>query len=332
MFSSFYDYKLGILVYRIIRKTIDIAEDEYERFSHIILKKPFNDLGVRGCMKIADKYKGSTFVVRNLVGSIAPFTEFYKPRLMSFVDMADDIHGKISKGGDDFAALNTSEFFGYGGSLESIVNEGIQVIQMTEKEEANSIPLIMTQKIWKKMYREYFSESITKDFIITGAVTSIDSDLIRYIIGEEYQNKLKKTGHISVLIPDEELIDKFKISMGHTKPAMALLNNTTTYLCQVWVMYKNKDAGESIPIYVYGNIGKKDSYDKLCEKLVYEVEYFKKVIWNESRNPKDRKYKLIGALNKDILTKISKRFGDEVSNEIDIEFLLRSEPLRVNSL
>lgn len=253
--------------------------------------------------------------IRSLTGILTPIIGFKGEEEESYKNVStiirDDIANlSIRTAENEFLISNSKEWLTYGCSLQSTTSERIQIMSMVETEEAHSIPIIVSNRFFRRKLNDSdfkFGVNAT----VSGLKIPLENENIQRILGREKTEKLALNGNNSVVIPDESIINDLNIDFSFS-PDIYFNGEKCFYLGYLWVIYINVRSGEIIPIYEYGNIGEKNSFTLLSEKLIHQIEFFKKRLWNEYNLPPERRqYKLLVSLNDGLTDRIKSVFQED---------------------
>lgn len=144
---------------------------------------------------------------------------------------------------------------------------------------------------------------------------------------------MEASGHERVVIADEEILNDFGLDASFA-PDLRYNEKNCFFLGYIWTSYMNVETMDIVPIYEYGNLGERESFDILLEKLVHQITFFKRRIWLDlDRKPQDRAYKLLLSYNDKIHARIREVFEEDNYFEEREELLARcrSSILQVGS-
>lgn len=309
------------------------SKSSLDKFKNIFFgkrKKQSSALSVYDLINNSEEYNPITDI-SNISGVLAPIMGFkgeegenYKDVSLLIKKEMNDVTIKTTE--NNFLSVNSREWLAYGCSLQSTVNDRVQILSLIENEEAYSIPILVSQRFFQRKLND-------PDMIygvnanLTGLKISLDNKNISALIGAEKTKNLKLAGNDSVIIPDESLINDLSVDFSFN-PDIFFNKEKCFFLGYLWVIYINIDSGKIYPIYEYGNIGERSSFILLSEKLIHQIEFFKKRIWNEIKTPpENRRYRLLVSYNDELSTRITSFFQEEdyFQSREDLLFQSREE-------
>jgi hypothetical protein len=320
----FSDEFLGVMKYSLanfalLKKTWDSSRKMFENvkafFDKLTRKKRIGNCNVHNLLDKIAHNPNSIIPVTDIRGDLAPLIELKKFDSESFLDAAYQIKESLKSrhivtGQNTLMVASKVEWHFYGASLQSNDASDIQIIQISEVEEAINIPVVVSSKTWLKNYAEMLSGSLAHESKISGGVVSIDSAVLAKMIGALNVKKLKSFGCTSAIVADEDLINLSGIDID-CKPEILIKKPTDVFLGYLWVIYIDRITLEYCPISEYGNLGEKESYDLLKDKLIHQIEFFKKKVWNDwGKKPEERRFVLAIALHDQLLLDIKYYFDD----------------------
>jgi hypothetical protein len=305
--------------FALLKKTWDASLEIFEQvktfFDKLARKKRISCCNVHNLLDKIEMNPNSIIPVTDICGDLAPLIELKKFDSESFLDAAYQIKKSLKNrqlvtGQNTLMVASKVEWHFYGASLQSNDASDIQIIQISEVEEAINIPVVITNESWLKNYAEMLSGSLAHEAKISGGIVSVESAVLAKMIGVLNVKKLKSFGCTSALIADEDLINLSGIDID-CKPEILIKKPSNVFLGYLWVIYIDRITLEYCPISEYGNLGEKDSYDLLKDKLIHQIEFFKKKVWNDwGKKPEDRRFVLAIALHDQLLLDIKYYFDD----------------------
>lgn len=275
--------------------------------------------------------------VKNINGILVPLMGFKCEEEENYKNVSSSIakevsNLKIKSIENQFLSINSKEWLSYGCSIQSTTaQDRIQLLSLVEEEEANRVPILISKNLQKSKLN-YPDLGYGAKASLTGLLVSVDNAMISALIGHNCADKLKLSGYQQILVPDEQIIQDLRIDFSF-QPNIGFNTEKCFFLGYLWVLYMDIHSGTIIPIYEYGNIGEKNSFILLSEKLIHQVEFFKKRIWNEFNTPtEDRRYKLLVAYNDNLFERIQSVFQEENYFETRENILCTSREDIINSL
>lgn len=181
-------------------------------------------------------------------------------------------------GPNSLLIASKAEWLSYGASMQSNDDGDIQILQISEVEEAINIPVIISKNNWLSNYSQLLSGAFAHEARLSGGLVSLEAEILPKLIGLQNVNKLKLQGRTSVLIADEELVNLAGIDID-VKPEILIKTQSKVFLGFLWVIYIDRISLDYCPIFEYGNLGEKCSYDLLKDKLIHQIEFYKKKVW-----------------------------------------------------
>lgn len=274
---------------------------------------------------------------KNINGILVPLMGFKGEEEENYKNVSSSIakevlNLKIKSIENQFLSINSKEWLSYGCSIQSTTTQDrIQLLSLVEEEEANRIPVLISKNLYKKKL-DYPDLMYGVNASLTGLLVSVDNVIISTLIGHERANKLKISGYQQILVPDEEIIKDLGVDFSFT-PNIGFNTERCFFLGYLWILYMDIHSGTIIPIYEYGNIGEKNSFILLSEKLIHQIEFFKKRVWNELDTPaEDRRYKLLVAYNDSLFERVQSVFQEESYFESRDNILCTSREDIINNL
>ncbi len=297
-----------------------------------IFKRSKNDesmnLSISELIQSGDK---KILEVKNLNGVLAPIMDFkggeetdYKA--VSKAIKSDVVNIKIRTPENEFLQTNSKEWMLYGCSLQSTVQDRIQILSLIDDEEINSLPVLVSDRFYKRKLDDP-SLPYGINASLTGVVLSISDNSVKGLIGAKKTKQLELSGTERVIIPDETLIEDLSIDFSFS-PDVFYNNEKCFFLGYLWVVYMNVRTNDIVPIYEYGNLGDKNSFIILTEKLIHQIEFFKKRIWSDLDRPvMDRQYHLLVSYNDELTSMIQAYFQEQdyFSSREDLIYQCREE-------
>ncbi|MGA4605891.1 hypothetical protein [Pseudoalteromonas maricaloris] len=264
--------------------------------------------------------------IKSVTGVLAPIMDFKQSVESDFKKTSERIKEDVFSSTilqspeSSFIKANSREWLTYGCSLQSSINDRIQILSLIDTEEANSIPVLVSERFFKNSLSfEQLNFGITAS--LTGVLIPLANDSVVALLGARKVQLLQLSGHTKVMIPDPELITDLNLDFSFS-PGALVSSDSAFFLGYLWVVYMNVHNNHTVPIYEYGNLADKNSFIILSEKLIHQVEFFKKRIWREShRPPSDRIYQPFLAYNDELLTRIKHFFQEDPPFESRLDFL-----------
>lgn len=291
-----------------------------DRFKSVFLPSHAKDLSSMNVRALLEQHRipknGKHLTdIKNVTGILVPIMGFKGEEEDNYKNVSNAIEDNVLKlpiktAENQFLAINSKEWFSYGCSLQSTTKDRVQLLSLVENEEVNSLPVLVSTRYFKRTIeneRSLFGINAS----LTGLLMSLDSESVSTLIGRERIEKLKLAGNSSILIPDDKIISDLAIDFSFT-PGVYFNNDKCFFLGYLWVLYINIRTSELVPIYEYGNLGDKNSFIILADKLIHQIEFFKKRIWNEIHIPPDqRQYRLLISYNDDLTERVVAAFQEE---------------------
>lgn len=313
--------------------SVTATKTALDEFKNVFFKSRNTQLSELGVCDLINHINQSQSVTdaKSINGILAPIMDFKGEEEENYKNVSTLIQDDISDlllptPENEFLTINSKEWLVYGCSLQSTTQDRVQLLSLVETEEANSIPVLVTKRFYKRKLDDpalQFGIQST----LTGLVVPIDNKNIQVLLGRDKTNRLKLSGNNQVLIPDETLINDFDVDFSF-KPDVHFNKDKCFFLGFLWAVYMNVHTNQIIPIYEYGNIGDKNSFTLLSEKLIHQIEFFKKRIWYEfDRPPHERRYKLLICYNDALADRIKSVFQEDdfFENREDLLFEAREE-------
>jgi|GEM_PF-3249348 hypothetical protein len=246
-------------------------------------------------------------------GDLAPYIQLQNTPEVSFINMANELDNAVK--GKQISSSETSELHildmvqwkKYGPSIQSSLDYGVQVLQLTDKEEINSIPVVISEKYWAELTNSFAIEKHPFSSVLSGALISTRTQSFQQLVGIQKSGQIQQNGHLYALIPDSHLIEMASLDID-IDPRISLDKKATFYLAYLWVVYKDNYSGNYWPIYEYGNIADPKSYSILSDMLINRIAFYKKRVWKDVVG---KRYSISIAMNDDILQKIVDRFSEK---------------------
>lgn len=260
------------------------------------------------------KNENKAIDVKNVNGILAPVMDFKGEEEDNYKNVSVRIEEDISElklrsPENEFLTVNSKEWLIYGCSLQSTTPDRIQLLSLIETEEANSVPVLVSRRFYK---RKLDDPNLTFGInaSLTGLMVPLDDARIASVLGKDKSNRLKMSGNNKILIPDESIIEDLSIDFSFS-PNVYYNKQKCFFLGFLWAVYFNVRTNEIVPIYEYGNIGDRNSFVILSEKLIHQIDFFKKRIWNEADIPPEkRQYQLLISYNDDLSDRIKSVFQE----------------------
>lgn len=253
--------------------------------------------------------------VKSVSGILSPIMPFKGEEKDNYRDVSTLISNNVKRLKTDtverqFLTVNSSEWLSYGCSLQSTTQGRIQLLSLVEEEEANRISILVTTDFYNKKL-DYSNIKYGAKASVSGLMIPINDKTISALLGHHQVNKLKISGQQHVLLPDESLINDLGLDFSYV-PNIGFNTEKCFFLGYLWAIYIDVHSEEIIPIYEYGNLGEKNSFIMLSEKLIHQIEFFKKRIWNELNTvPENRRYRLLVAYNDELFDRIKSVFQED---------------------
>ncbi len=254
--------------------------------------------------------------VRDLRGDLAPIIDVKKPSHYTFTDVSKFIHEAVTSSKarnpiHDFLKINTLEWIEYGCSIQSDCKSDVQLLLLIENEEANNIPVAVSSDYFEDTYSSMLPNILGHSVRLTGPAVSVTDPKAALVLGSSNMELLRLSGSTSVIVPDEELVERMQIDFSY-KPEILFNKPSSCFLGFLWVTYIDEHTMDIYPIYEYGNIGAEEDFELLADKLIHQIEFFKSRIWREKDiPPEERRYRLALAYNDKLYGKVQEHFREE---------------------
>jgi hypothetical protein len=284
-------------------------------------QKRIENSTVSACLDLVLKKKNISIPANHIKGELAPYVQLRNTYLESFVDIAAEISKSIAQNPlnteiSELFQLDRIQWNRYGPSIQSSLPGGTQVVQLTEVEEVTSIPVILSDKRWRQIIRDFPVKDTPHTVLLSGAILSTEAESLSRLVGMEIVKKLKLAGHVKVLIPDSELVEYLGIDID-VAPSIDFISRSTVYMAYLWAIYSDSKTGEYWPIYEYGSIANPPSYSILAEMLLSRIAFYKNKVWNDiDVPPQDRRFRLQMAVNDDLYQRICGRFNEPPQTQV----------------
>jgi len=296
--------------------SITSARTSLDKFIEIFSKsRSINSHPTTICHLLKNYDNESIADVKNLSGILSPIMPFKGEEKDNYRDVSALISNNVKKLKTDsterqFLTINSSEWLSYGCSLQSTTQDRIQLLSLIEEEEANRVSVLVTKDFYNKKLN-YPNIKYGVEASVSGLMIPINNKIISTLVGQCQVDKLKLSGQQYVLLPDESIIKDLGLDFSFT-PNIVFNTEKCFFLGYLWAIYIDVYSEEIVPIYEYGNIGEKNSFIMLSEKLIHQIEFFKKRIWNElDTSVGNRRYRLLIAYNDELFERIQSVFQED---------------------
>lgn len=164
--------------------------------------------------------------------------------------------------------------------------------------------------MWSRLSSDFPLSEMPYTATLSGALIYTDAQVLCQMIGKDKAKELRESGHINVLIPDDELISLFSVDID-TKPKLDFQKRSDVYMAYLWAIYVDSLTGDYWPIYEYGNIANPSSRNLIENMLLNRISFYKKTVWKENmQKPSDRRFKLGLAVDDRTYVRICEKFGE----------------------
>lgn len=317
-------------------KALTSVKDAAQRFRTVFGQKKKTSVFDVGVMEFLDAPANTMTDVKNVRGVLVPIQDFKGEEETSYRVVSERIKEKVLSRGyrtpeNEFMSVYANEWLMYGCSLQSTVNNRVQLLSLVEAEEINSLPVLVTNRYYKK---NLMSDGLIYGIqaSVTGLTVPLSNEIVQAMMGQQRANALRLSGHDRVIIPDESLIADLGADFSY-KPDIYFNKEKCFFLGFLWVSYMNLHTMDIVPIYEYGNLADPHTFKFLLEKLVCQVAFFKKTIWHDDDRPAaTRTYKLMLAYNDDVRSYLLEYFGEEDYFEGREDILLQCQTDLIRTL
>lgn len=276
-------------------------------------EKRLQNMTVSECLAVARDFHDVSCPV-TVRGELAPYCQLRNTYNDSFTGLAAELDTLIRKNPlsseeSELRALDKLQWNLYGPSIQSALESGVQVLQLTETEEVKSIPVVLSESMWSDLRRSFSIADRPFSVEMSGGLLSTQSIALQRLIGVQESTRLWASGHLFALIPDARLVEMAALDID-VKPNVSFSHQSTVYLAYLWVVYKDVLTGDYWPIYEYGNIANPRSYDMLADMLMDRVEFYKRRVW---RDHEGKRFSIGTAINDELFSRVVDRFKESPS-------------------